>query len=132
MKKIILSLFTIMLVMQMRAADYDYLTFQLQDGTEQSVAVSGLRLTFSNGVLTAVNAATSQTITLSQLSKMYFSATTGVQEISSVSSAAVLDVYSASGMYMGRYADAQTLKSSLPAGMYVIKTDGTTYKTVVK
>lgn len=121
-----------MLVMQMRAADYDYLTFQLQDGTEQSVAVSGLRLTFSNGVLTAVNAATSQTITLSQLSKMYFSATTGVQEISSVSSAAVLDVYSASGMYMGRYADAQTLKSSLPAGMYVIKTDGTTYKTVVK
>ena len=69
MKRI--SLFFAMLVgvLAVQAEEYTYLTFETMDGAKVSVSVEGLTLTISGTTLTAG----SQTFTLSNLSKMYFS-----------------------------------------------------------
>ena len=62
-----------------RAADYEFLTFELTDGTKASVQTSGLSITFSGTTLKAGE----QTFTLENLKKMYFSTsdeTTGISE----------------------------------------------------
>ncbi len=60
----------------LKAGDsYSYLTFEKSDGTTSSVALSDLSMTLdgSKTSLTAVNQSGSQTFTLTDLSKMYFS-----------------------------------------------------------
>ena len=66
-----ISLFLAMLVgvLAAQAEEYTYLTFETTDGTKASVPVEGLTLIISGTTLTAG----SQTFTLSNLSKMYFS-----------------------------------------------------------
>lgn len=80
MKKIVLLLMVVAGVLTAQAGDYTYLTFETTDGAKASVAVENLTLTVSEGTVTAG----SQTFTLSNLSKMYFSIsdeTTGIETV---------------------------------------------------
>ena len=64
----------------MHAEDYPYLTFELTDGTKASVPAASLTLTINGTTLTAG----SQSFTLTNLSKMYFTTTnmsTGIKSI---------------------------------------------------
>ena len=81
MKKIILFMTMMVGVLTAHADSYTFLTFETTDGAKASVSVSDLTLTISGTTLTAGT----QSFTLTNLSKMYFSTsdetTTGISEV---------------------------------------------------
>jgi hypothetical protein len=115
------------------ADDYPYLTFETQDGTTQSVAVSGLTLTIADGNLVAANGTQTLTLALSDLTKMYFaSEATSIDELTSKLPAdGVAEVFTLAGVSLG-HSTLSTLRSTLNAGVYIIKVNGQTLKVMVK
>ena len=125
MKKIWL-LFWVALVgaLTVQAEDYAYLTFETTDGAKASVAVSSLTLTISGSTLTAG----SQTFTLSNLSKMYFTASdetaTGIGEITVATLDEVAEIYDLQGHKVS--------KDQMHKGVYIVKSSSRTYKMIVR
>lgn len=128
-KAIILFLFGA-LVGSVRAADYNYLVFTLTDGTTQAVASGSLTITFADGNLVAANgSSTLATIPLALVSKMEFS-NDGTTAISTITVDTLLtdqtaEVYDMSGRRMPS-------GSSLPKGVYILKTNGRTIKVQIR
>ena len=129
MKKIILLFMTLVGTLTAQADDYTYLTFETTDGAKASVAVSDLTLTISGTTLTAG----SQTFTLSNLSKMYFStsdeSTTGIEEITNAAMDEATEIYDLSGK---KIVNGKWSNGKLPHGVYIVKTKSKTFKMVVK
>jgi ethanolamine utilization protein EutA (predicted chaperonin) len=109
-----------------QAEDYTYLTFETTDGAKASVSVaSDVTLTISGTTLTVG----SQSFTLTNLSKMYFSTTdeTGTTDINEVMKD---DLDEATEIY-----DLQghkVSKDQMRRGVYIVKTNSRTYKMVVR
>ena len=128
MKKIVLLFMTLVGGLTVQAEEtYTYLTFETTDGTKASVDVSSLTLTISGNTLTAG----SQSFTLSNLSKMYFSngdETTGINEIDVLQTDDLLsestDIYDLQGHKIS--------KEQMRKVIYIIKTKSKTYKMIVK
>ena len=128
MKKIVLLLMTLVGALAVQAEDtYTYLTFETTDGVKASVPVSSLTLTISENTLTAG----SESFTLSNLSKMYFSnddQTTAINEIDYSQTDDLLsestDIYDLQGHKISR--------EQMRKGIYIIKTKSKTYKMIVK
>ena len=105
------------------ASEYSYLTFETTDGAKVSVSVESLTLSISGTTLTAG----SQSFTLSNLSKMYFSnteETTGIENISIETLDEATDIYDLQGH--------KVLKEQMRRGVYIVRTKSKTYKVVVK
>ena len=124
MKKTILILITLVGALTAQAADYNYLTFETTDGAKVSVPVSSLSISISGTTLTAG----SQSFTLSNLSKMYFSitgeSTTGIEEITRADIDEATDIFNLQGH--------KVTKEQMKRGVYIVKTKNRTYKIVVK
>jgi hypothetical protein len=125
MKKIILFMTMMVGVLTAHADSYTYLTFETTDGAKASVSVSDLTLSISGTTLTAGT----QSFTLSNMSKMYFSTsdeTTGISEDLRVNS----EEFATATFYdlHGKMVD----KSQLSKGVYIVKTKSRTYKIVMK
>ena len=124
MKRIVLLLMAVVGVLTMQAADYTFLTFETTDGAKASVAVENLTITISGTTLTAGT----QSFTLSNLAKMYFSAsdesTTGIEEITSATLDEATDIYDLQGHKVS--------KTQMCKGVYIVKTKSKTFKMVVK
>ena len=124
MKRIVLLLMAVVVVLSMQAADYTFLTFETTDGAKASVAVENLTITVSGTTLTAGT----QSFTLSNLAKMYFSAsdesTTGIEEITSATLDEATDIYDLKGHKVS--------KAQMCKGVYIVKTKSKTFKMVVK
>ena len=129
MKKIILLFTTLVGTLTAQADGYTYLTFETTDGAKASVAVSDLTLTISGTTLTAG----SQTFTLTNLSKMYFStsdeSTTGIEEITNAAMDEATEIYDLSGK---KIVNGKWSNGKLPHGVYIVKTKSKTFKMVVK
>lgn len=111
--------------MGMKAADYSYLTFELTDGTKASVSVSSdVAMTFSGSTLTLG----SETFTLTNLSKMYFSTsdetTTGISALETADSNEIEAIYNLQGHKVSR--------DQMQRGVYIVKTKKGTSKITVK
>lgn len=114
--------------------DYPYMAFQTADGTVKTVSVSSLSLSVSNGVLIATSDDGTESFTLSDLSKMYFTSeavVTKVQNPESTGSSEV-EVTSLAGVFCGTFPSVEAARQSLPAGMYIVKNSTETIKIVVK
>jgi len=127
MKKILLLLTMMVGAMTAQAEDYTYLTFETTDGAKASVSVEGLTLSISGTTLTAGT----QSFTLSNLSKMYFSntdesSTTGIETIenSQLTIDNSTDIYDLQGH--------KVTKEQMSKGVYIVKTKSKTYKMVVR
>lgn len=118
------------------ADDYEYpfLTFQTIDGATKTIAVESLTLTISDGQLIAQNGETVLTLNLAQMDKMYFSATpTGISATqASVALSDGIEVFSQTGILVGRFASVDQARSTLARGIYVIKTNEGAQKLSVK
>ena len=120
-------------VLVAHAEEYPYLTFETTDGAKISVSVESLTLSFNGTTLTAG----SQTFTLSNLAKMYFTATsettTGIESIGNLSIDRLLsedaEVFDLSGKKIAR---GTSSNGQLPRGVYIIKTKEGTSKIAVK
>ena len=133
MKKILFLLMFAGYVMASPAYDYPYLAFQTSNGTVTTVAVDDLTLSVSGSTLVATNADGTVTLSLGELSKMYFTAeaATGITTLDG-SKPAEVDVYSLAGVCMGRYPDFATARARLASGVYIVKTETQTQKITVK
>ena len=123
MKKFLLLMMALVGALNVQADDYAYLTFETTDGEKASVAVSSLTLTISGNTLTAG----SETFTISNLSKMYFSnsdETTGIEEITTATLDESTDIYDLQGH--------KVTKAQMKKGVYIVKTKEKTYKIAVK
>lgn len=123
MRKFLLIMMALVGALNVQAEEYAYLTFETTDGEKASVAVSSLTLTISGNTLTAG----SQTFTLSNLSKMYFSntdETTAIEEITTATLDEAADIYDLQGH--------KVTKDQMKRGVYIVKTKSRTYKMIVK
>ncbi len=133
MKKIVLLLMTLAgaltvqgrvhTLQEMAERAYNFLTFEMTDGAKVSVAISSLTLTINGNTLTAG----SQTFTLSNLSKMYFSntdETTGIKETTSTTLEEAAEIYDLQGHRIA--------KEQMTKGVYIVKAKSKTQKIVVK
>ena len=105
------------------AEEYPYLTFELTDGTKASIPTASLTLTINGTTLTTG----SQSFTLTNLSKMYFSTTnmsTGIETITTATIDDATAIYDLQGH--------KVTKEQMKKGVYIIKTKEKTYKIAVK
>ena len=123
MKKVLLFVLMMAGTLAAHADDYPYLTFELTDGTKTSVDVTSLSLSISGTTLTAGD----QSFTLSNLSKMYFSAddqTTDIQHITITNWDKVSEIYDLNGR--------KVTKDQIQRGVYIVKSKNKICKVVVK
>ena len=114
------------------AGNYPYLTFELTDGTKVSVSVSSLTLTVNGTTLKAG----SQTFTISNLSKMYFSSTDETSDATAIDELTADDlegkeIYDLNGHKIELQITNYELPK-LPRGVYIVKSKNKTCKIVVK
>lgn len=120
MKKIVLLL-AIMAsaALSAHAEGYPFLTVQHSDGSQQSFASSGLVITFSDGNMVVSQNGTKTTLALSDLSKMFFSNTSGIQQMeSSESKMEDSSVYDLQGRKIVNRNSVNC--NSLPKGIYIV------------
>jgi len=128
MKRMMILTLLCALYLGARAADYNYLVFTLNDGSEQAIVANGLNITFTDGNLVAATASeTLATIPLATLQKMQFSEsnTTGISALPLDSQDDIKAIYDLQGRMM-------PLDTQLPKGTYIIKTNSRTIKVHVK
>ncbi len=124
MKKIIVSAMLLM-GLSAQAYDYSYLVIEKTDGTSTSLNVESLTFTVSGSQLVATNASGSQTFTLSDLSKMFFSdgSTTDAIKVVQSSTTVKREYYDLRG---------RRLPSEPSKGMFIVKTEKGTFKVTKK
>ena len=132
MKSFILGILMMVGTLPTMAESYPYLTFELTDGTKVSVPVSSLTLTVNGTTLKAG----SQTFTISNLSKMYFSSTdetlgaTAIDELTA-DDLEGKEIYDLNGHKIELQITNYELPK-LPRGVYIVKSKNKTCKIVVK
>lgn len=122
MKKCILAL-AALFCLEAYAEDFPYLTFETTDGAKVSFASRGLAMGFSENILNVGQ----ETFEISNLSKMYFSAT---NETSGISQIELTDINSAAEIYDLQGNRVQT--EMMSNGIYMIRDKNATYKVIVK
>ena len=127
MKRMMILTLLCALYLGARAADYNYLVFTLNDGSEQAIVANGLNITFTDGNLMAATASeTLATIPLATLQKMQFSeSTTGISDLPTDGDDDIKAIYDLQGRMM-------PLDTQLPKGTYIVKTSRRTIKVHVK
>ena len=73
MKQLFSIIVALAMAMSVHADDYTFLTFEKQNGSTESITAVGTVITFSDGLLQAVNGTESRNLSLEELVKMYFS-----------------------------------------------------------
>lgn len=108
------------------ADDFHYLTFETTDGAKASVEISALSMTIDGTTLVVGN----QTFPLSNLSRMYFSVSdetssaTDIRQLDNLNWQEILAVYDLQGHKIA--------KEKMKKGVYIVKTQGGTYKIASK
>ena len=132
MKSFILGILMMVGTLPTMAESYPYLTFELTDGTKVSVPVSSLTLTVNGTTLKAG----SQTFTISNLSKMYFSSTDETSGATAIDELTADDfegkeIYDLNGHKIELQITNYELPK-LPRGVYIVKSKNKTCKIVVR
>lgn len=130
-KKLLLSVLLFLGNLIASAEDYTHLTFENSQGIQTSIKLESLTMTISNGKLLAGG----QTFTLADLCKMYFDTidATAIECIKDDDGEGTpVEVFTLNGMALKKYRSIKETKSSLPKGVYVIKTAKRTIKVYVK
>ena len=132
MKKVLVLLTAMTVGQQLSADDFTYLTVEANDGTTTTMTANGLTLTFSDGQLYATNGTESWSLPLSGLSKMYFSNTDAISLPLSEIGEGEVDIYSTSGISMGKYQSIDEARKHLKKGVYVVKDGSRTLKITIR
>lgn len=133
MRRIKILLATMLFATFCRAADYPYLSFETTGGTITSYAADGLTMTVAGGKLIVTTAdGNSSELSLSELSRMFFSSeASAISDVPAGKDAAV-SVYPLTGVSRGSFSSMESARRSLQGGVYVVRTDGRTFKMTVK
>lgn len=130
MKKTILLTLLSILTMGMRAADYQYLVFTMNDGTTQAVTASNIAISISgDNLVVSTTTETLATLPLASLTQMEFSndGTTGISQITAnqLTTDADTVIYDLNGRQMPSGA-------ALPKGVYIVKNQHKALKVTIR
>ena len=139
MRRLFLFLLGMILFSSMKAdGEFPYLTFVASDGTVTSLGVESLEMTVTeDGNLVAVNSDGSKTFTLTSLAKMYFSTgdestASGITMTEAEGTENEVEVFTLTGISLGKFADSAKAKESLKHGVYILKSKSETLKITVR
>ena len=138
-KSIFLTLLCILSCLSMRAADYQYMVFTMNDGTTQAVTATDLTISFANDNLIASSGSeTLATLPLATLASMEFSATgsttainevgtdeTVISDVNSIITDSNTVIYDLQGRVIPH-------GSALSKGTYIVKNNKRTIKVNVR
>ena len=125
MNKLLLTLLTTAAMVTASAADYQYLTFEMTDGTKASVEAANLSLIFDGTTLKVGK----ESFTLTNLTKMYFSTgdeTTGISQIEN----GELKFDNSTELF--NLKGNRVSKDQIRKGIYIMKTKNGTAKLTVR
>lgn len=134
MKHLAATALAVLLPMGMTAG-YNSLLIRDKGSAEHLIDVSGLEISFSDGMLTATNPENTLTLMLEDVASMEFSENlaTGAGMTTDLSGKGSISVWSLTGASMGVYESPRHAAASLNPGIYVIRyQDGLTAKISVK
>lgn len=132
MKRIMLSILCTIAACTVQAQSYEFITFESTTGSEAMKAV-GTVITFVDGNLVAKNDAKEIVLPLAGLKKFYFAGDpASVDALSAETEVAGVVIYTLSGMRLGHYKNIAAAEALLPKGIYVMKSDSTSKKIIVK
>lgn len=134
MRVFLLSALMLMFGLQtVRATDPLQLVFRTVDDSEQSIGATGLKMTVSEGKLSASNAAETLSFELTDLDRMYFSGqTVGLQEAIAAAGDSPVTLYSVSGVEYGRFSTLAEAASTATPGVYVVVMSDKSFKLQIK
>lgn len=125
MNKLLLTLLTTAAMVTASAADYQYLTFEMTDGTKASVEAENLSLIFDGTTLKVGK----ESFTLTNLKKMYFS--TG-DETSGISQIENGELKFDNSTEFFDLKGNRVSKDQIRKGIYIVKTKNGTAKLTVR
>lgn len=124
------------------AQGYDYLTFRQADGTETSLGIDNLTITFASGNLVATNGTQEFTAPLAGMDKMYFAAEpTAIDQATVQDGAAAVRIVNGTLLVDGTPAQGVSVYSldgrrqpatGLSRGVYVVRLQGKTLKVLAQ
>lgn len=113
-------------------ADYSTMVFKTTDGQTHSLSLTGLNIEFDATSMIVKNADTTLTLPLASLSTMEFSDGSTVVVENFIADFTNCEVFSSSGVAIGRFESIENAAASLPSGIYVLQyANGETTKIVV-
>lgn len=133
MRRIFLGLLGVALPLSVMSADFNKMTFEFVDGSTATVPAENLSITTTADALIVSGTDGTLNVPMSRLSKFYFSSgQSGIPfSLPGMTEQSVI-VYDVTGVRIGSFASAAEAETSLPDGLYIIKTDGKTRKFVVR
>lgn len=125
MKKKLLTIFSALFALSAWADDYDYLAFETTDNSIVAFASKDIQISFSD-TSTSVKTADGETysFTTADLVKMSFSATdnsTNAINTFLFNGTENIELFTTSGISVGKFSTIESASSSLPRGIYVAK-----------
>jgi len=116
-----------------RAAEYPYLIFTGTDGTTTAVRVDGIAFSINGNTLRVSNNEGTRDFTIADLASMTFSVADTLTAIEGVmDSECEVEVFSLSGVSMGRFGKIADAVQSLPSGAYIFTNGRQTKKIVLQ
>lgn len=113
-------------------ADYSTMVFKTTDGQTHSLSLTGLNIEFDATSMIVKNADTTLTLPLASLSTMEFSDGSTVVVENFIADFTNCEVFSYSGVAVGRFESIAEAAAALPSGIYVLQyANGETTKIVV-
>lgn len=116
--------------MMATAADFPWMTFKMNDGTEISVASEGLSILYAEGNLLLKSPTVDQNIATNQLVSMKFTTTPAAVDGIDATMTNQADYFDLSGKKAGRFATADEPRKALPSGTYIMKSKEKTIKII--
>lgn len=116
-------------------AEFNRLVFRTLEGDEQSVGLSDLNISFTNGEMVAISEGESVKISLASLKSMEFCNNhAGIINIfADKEFEGKVLVYNADGQFYGFYESVKSACAKLPSGIYIFKAEnGLTSKIMIK
>lgn len=107
----------------------DYLTIAQNNGTLQSFKALGLKIVFADGNMKITQDNTTTTLSIADLSKMYFSATSGIEGTKTdANNTDTCDIYDLQGRKIGSATLTADGISSLKQGVYIVRRGNSSVK----
>ncbi len=107
------------------------LIFETSDGEFHAFDANGLKITVNNDELIVSNPTQTVAYPSLKLVKMYFSQHSAATDITADDIQGPVEVFTADGKYIGKFASKKYAVEKLPKGLYVIKSNSKTSKLFV-
>ncbi len=110
------------------AENYESLIFNLSDGTSIIVPAEGLNMVVKDDALQATSSEGTHLIPLSTLKSFRFSGELSEATLTPAEGCRDFEAYTLGGISLGQFSSP----AELPAGTYIVKTEGRIFKLAVK